>query len=230
MRFAFIAKHRNIWQMCAHWGMAMRGSGCLPVGLSRLAQPQPQCACSARRCARDGDRPKLQEQRSYLWRTTRLARCAGGRVLLRAASGRTDHAGAWVASPATPSWAAEGCRRAGRRVGQSARPRLRGLGPEPEMGGGLHLHLDRGRLALRCRRRRPVLPACRRLGNEGGNDGPARHRCSHHGDPRFSYRASTWLQPSNGSVPRWAIREPSGSTRVRNSSPVTLICGLMRRG
>ena len=68
------------------------------------------------------------------------------------------------------------------RIGQSARPRLRGLGSKPEMGGGLHLHLDRGGLALRCRRRRPVLPACRRLSDEGGDDGTARRRCPHHGD------------------------------------------------
>ena len=46
------------------------------------------------------------------------------------------------------------------------RPCLRGIGAEPEVGRRLHLHLDRGRLALRRRRHRPVLAPRRRLVDE----------------------------------------------------------------
>lgn len=71
--------------------------------------------------------------------------------------------------------------RAGGCVGQPPRPRLRGIGSELEMGRRLHLYLDRGRLALRCRRR-PVLAPGSRLGDAGGDDGTTGHRRPHHGD------------------------------------------------
>jgi len=44
-------------------GMAMRGAGCLPVGFSCLAQPQPQRPLAVGRSAGDDDRSQLQEQR-----------------------------------------------------------------------------------------------------------------------------------------------------------------------
>lgn len=48
--------------------------------------------------------------------------------------------------------------------------------PEPQMGRGLHLYLDCGRLALSCRSPRPVLPAHCRLVDEGSDDHADGHR------------------------------------------------------
>ena len=49
---------------------------------------------------------------------------------------------------------------------QADRPNQKWLA-EPEVAGRLHLYLDRGRLALRRGRSRPLLSTCRRLVHEG---------------------------------------------------------------
>ncbi len=165
MRFAF---HREAPGHLAG-GMAMRCAGCVPLRLPCLAQPQPQRSLLGYdEMSPRQDRPKLQEQRPHLWRPSCLARCAGRRLLLRPASHRTAHAGERAREPGHGVVAAE---RHGERASchhaESPRSPLRGRRTEPEMDRRLHLHLDRRRMALRCRRRRPVLPPCRRLGDEG---------------------------------------------------------------
>ena len=77
------------------------------------------------------------------------------------------------------------------------------FGTEPEVGGRLHLHLDRRRMALRCRCRRPVLPARRRLGDDGGDDGAVCHQRPHHGD--LAQRQAR--QPAAPFRPRIAIHQ-----------------------
>ena len=74
---------------------------------------------------------------------------------------------------------------------------------EPQMGRGLHLYLDRRRLALCGSGRRSLLPACGRLVDERDDDGAARHRCSHHDDlaPGQTRRAVASLRPRQPSTP-----------------------------
>ena len=120
-----------------------------------------------------------------------------------------------------PGRAAVGCRRtweSGPPCRKPPRPRFRGISSEPEVDRRLHLHLDRRRLALRCSRRRPVLPACRRLGDEGRDDCTTRDRCPHHGD------LGPWQAPAPSFGPGIARRiqavvaTPSVFTHDSNSS------------
>lgn len=53
----------------------------------------------------------------------------------------------------------------------------------PEVGGGLHLHLELRMMAVRRRRHRPVLTPRGRLVDERHDDRPARDRSADDGDP-----------------------------------------------
>lgn len=122
---------------------------------------------------------KLKAERDILWCASCVARCSGRGSVLRPASCRVADAGEWSAGSASSPWSAEGHRRASDRVGQPPRPRIR---PQHQIRNGSPTSPTSGPRRLRCRRRRPVLTARRRLGNEGRDDGPTRHRRPHHGD------------------------------------------------
>ena len=125
---------------------------------------------------------ELRGQRPHLWRASGLARRAGRGV--PCGLHKIERLMRQTALRARPRRRAlpkdDGERSAVSR--QRPRSRIRGQRPEPEVGRRLHLHLDRRRLALRCRRHRPVLPPRRRLVDEGRDDGAARHRRAYDGD------------------------------------------------
>ena len=83
MKFAFIAKHRSDLA----GGMAMRGAGCLAVGLPCLAEPVAQRQIPQRRDARPAGQGELRCQRPDLWRPPGLARRAGRRASPAACTG-----------------------------------------------------------------------------------------------------------------------------------------------
>src|ERR1700712_494502 len=85
---------------------------------------------------------------------------------------RTADALAGLAGAATAPASAEGRRRSpGRnRSVESSGPAVRGRATEPEVDRRLHLHLDRGGLALRIGRDRPVLAPGGRLVDERQHD------------------------------------------------------------
>jgi transposase InsO family protein len=175
MKFAFIAKHRSIWPvawLCEALGVSRSGfhawlnrspsdhSRYDEVLLDKIGQSfkASDRTYGARRVWHD----VLTEDLSCgLHRIERLMR----QNALRATSARP----------------AERCGRPICYHAECAGSPVRSRQTEPEMGGRLHLYLDGRRLALCCRRHRPVLTPCRRLIDEYEHDGAAGHRCPHHG-------------------------------------------------
>jgi Domain of unknown function (DUF1993) len=66
--------------------------GCLAIRLPRLAHPVPQHASPDRRGAPSEDQGEFCIKRSHLWRSARLARRFGGRVLMWSAQDRAADA------------------------------------------------------------------------------------------------------------------------------------------
>ncbi len=168
MRFAFIAKHRGIWPVA--WAR------CLAKRLPCLAHPGAVAACPRRRGDRCEGPCQPCRKLSHLWCPPCLARPACRRHLLRPAPGRTAYAGAGAAGSSSASRATQGSRRTLGHRRQRARSPVHGRQAQPEVGGGLHLHLDCRGVVLRSRRHRPVLASGGRLVDERHHDGPARHR------------------------------------------------------
>lgn len=160
----------------------MRGARGLAQRLSRLAGACAERALSQRRGVRRQGACKLPLQLSHLWRAACLARSSGRRPFLRPASRRTADAGAGSQGSPQTSRPAQGRRPAIGDRRQCARSSVHRRRPEPEVGGGLHLYLDRRRLALRRSRHRPVLTPRRWLVDERHDDCAACHRRAGDGD------------------------------------------------
>ncbi len=197
MRFAFIAKHRSIWP----GGMAMRRSGCLTVrafmpGSTAAPVSMPgRMTCSRRRstgASRAAIEPTAPTRPGTMcWRKGSPA----------AASGRTDNAGAWIASPAAPSWVAEGCRVRAAASSDNLLDRVfeASASPKSEMGGGLHLHLDRGEAGSTVAAAVEPFSQRRVVGwaMKAEMTSTTRYRRSHHGDlaPRQGGQPSASQRP-----------------------------------
>jgi len=134
MRFAFIARHRNIWPvawLCSALDVSRSGfHACLNRSPSVRSQHDEVLISRIGRSFKSSDRTYGSRR---VWHDV-LAEGA----FLRPASYRAAHAGERAACPAAASWAAEGHRRASGSIEQPPRPRLRGIGTEPEMGRRLH--------------------------------------------------------------------------------------------
>lgn len=162
--------------------MALRSAGCVALRLPGLAQPITEPSSTRRRGDRQQGPGKLPWFGSNLWCQACLAGRAGGRYRLRPASHREADAcpsfacQAASAQPAQGRWPAIGHR------AELARPGVPCRASEPALDRRLHLYLDRGGLALRCRRHRPLLPPCGGLVDEARYDRRARDRCADDGD------------------------------------------------
>jgi HTH-like domain len=179
VKFAFIAKHREIWP--AGWL-------CGALGASRggfygwLTRPRSQRSRSDEDLGAKVRASFLASDRTYgarrIWKDLLADGVACGRRQIERLMrpGLTGEAA--TAAPAVRSGGTPGeCRRS-----QCACPGLRGASSQPQMDRRLHLHLDGGRLALRGRRHRSILPARGGLVDERSDDGTARYRRTDHGD------------------------------------------------
>ena len=132
-----------------------------------------------------------------------VARRAGARPDLWSAPHRAAHARAGAACPAPTTWAAQGPRRAQRVGRQRAGPPVLCRGPEPKMGGRLHLNQDGRGLAVRGGGAGPVLAAHRGLVDAGEHDLAARGGRTHDGCVAEGQTCSTAapLGPGKPSTP-----------------------------
>ena len=209
--FGFIAKHRGIWPvswMCEALGVSRSGFH------AWLTRPPSAKARSDEALGARVRESFVRSDRTYgarrVWHDV-LAEglsCGLHRVerLMRAQALRAGRG-------------ADGCQRipaTAQRSHQRARPGVRGGPAEPQMGRRLHLCLDGRRMALRRRGARPVLAAYRRLVDEGGDDGVARHRRAGHGDlaARPAAGAAAPLRPGQPVYQR-AVPAADGRSRHR---------------
>ena len=180
MIFGFVAKHRGIWPvafLCEALGVSRSGFyAWLTRGPSARSRRDEVLSAKIR--------SSFQDERSNLRRAAGVARPAGCRDRVRAARDRAPDASERAESASEKKAFADRPRRPsnGGALGERARPPLRGAGAQPQMGGRLHLHLDRRGLAVCGGRHRPVLAQSGRLVDERGNDGRARHRRAGDGD------------------------------------------------
>ncbi len=165
--------------------MAVRGARCLAQWVLCVADAAARVParaatrCWRRRCGRASSTAIGPTARggsgTTCWLTGSRAGCIAIERLMR--GNRLEGASATAAAAdRTP---ASGRRR---HRAERARPPVRGAGAQPEMGGGLHLHLDGRRLALCGGRPRPLLAPRGRLVDERDDDGAARHRRAGDGD------------------------------------------------
>ena len=175
MRFAFIAKHRHIWPvswLCEVLEVSRSGFHAWlnrPTSIREIEDAKLVTAIEtsfkasdrtygARRVWRD----VLEEGFACgLHRIERLMRINALRARPRRRGKPKDDGERSVIADIEPVSAT------GSSEPARPRPRLPGRPAEPEVVGRLHLYLDRGRLALRCGRSRPLLLARRGLVHEG---------------------------------------------------------------
>ena len=179
MRFTFIAKHRGIWPaewLCEALGVSRGGFyAWLTTPPSARSRSDEELAAKVRASFLASDRTygarrvwrdMLEEGMSCgLHRIERLMR----QQALRARPRRR------CLPPNTGAVDK-------RHRTECARPHVPSPFCELQMGRGLHLHLDGGRLALCGSGRRSLLAACGRLVDERDHDGATRYRCPHDGD------------------------------------------------
>ena len=180
MRFAFIAKHRGIWPagwLCGALGVSRGGFyAWLTRPPSARARSDEELAAKVRASFLASDRTygarrvwhdMLADGMSCgLHRIERLMRAAGfaGKARRRRLPSDTGERSINAVAPNVLD-----------RTFQAA-------GCEPQMGRGLHLHLDGRGLALCGGGRRSLLAARGRLVDERDDDGAAGHRCADDGD------------------------------------------------
>ena len=220
MMFSFIAKHRGIWPVALT---------CEALGVSRsgfYAWLRREPSERARRdevLTREVRRSFLDSDRTYGARRVWHDVLAAGLCCGLHAIERLMRLNALKARPRRRrSPADSGERPAAGAARQHPRPAVRCTGAEPQMGGGLHLRLDGRGLALRGGRARPLLAPHRRLVDECGDDGRARHRCARHGDlaARTTKGAAASLRPRQP-VHERAVPTAAGRARGR-LQPVAL--------
>lgn len=181
MRFAFIAKHRQIWPVS--WLCAVLGAS-RSAFHAWLTRPTSAREIYDAKLVSAIETSFQASDRTYdarrVWRDVLEGAC------LRAAPDRTTDADQCPEGATQAPRQAEARRRTVEHRRQHPRPGLPGRPAEPEVAGRLHLYLDRRRLALRRGRAGPVFRPCRRQVNEGRSGCVTGHGCADDG------RLATW--------------------------------------
>ena len=153
-----------------------------------------------------------------------MARCCGDWARLRVARNRAADAGECIESTAKTPAAANRYRRSPNRRtrSQHSRPKVQRSRAKQKVGGGLHLRLDGGGLALRRRRARSLLAPDRRLVDASSHDGGPRRRCPYHGT-LAARTAPRSIAPFRSRYPIHERAEPELDDRTwRHVQPVAL--------
>lgn len=178
MRFTFIAKHRGIWPvawLCEALDVSRSGfHAWLNRSPSLRARDDEEIGARVRASFLGSDRTYGARR---VWRDVLEEGIDCGLHRIE----RLMRAQALRARPRRRSLPRDEGRRAA-IAPEYARPGVPCRASEPALDRGLYLHMDRGGLALRCSRHRPLLPPCGGLVDEGRNDCRARDRCADDGD------------------------------------------------
>ena len=146
-----------------------------------------------------------------------LARPSGRSSFMWSASHRATDAFPRTEGSSPASSSAEGRWLAVSHRRQHPRPPVHGRGAQPKVDSRLHLHLDRGRMAVRRRCHRSALAAARQLVNERHHDRPARHRRTHYGDLAAREAGRPAAPPDKGSNIRARSSSGRGPTMGRRA-------------
>ena len=179
MKFAFIAKHRGIWPagwMCGALGVSRGGFySWLTRARSRRSRSDEELGAKVRASFLASDRTYGARR---VWRDMLAEGASCGLHRIE----RLMRQQGLKARPRRRRLPPDLGERQTSAIAANMLDRSFGFGPQPQMDCRLHLHLDRGGLALCRSSRGPVLAAGGRLVYECNDDGPARHRRPGDGD------------------------------------------------